>query len=75
MALQTAYRKKEAEYAREDAPRAGEIRRLGLLEGPPEEKHMHPFKFFPRPKRDNMGNRVPPLSEKPKSEENQKKVD
>jgi NADH dehydrogenase (ubiquinone) Fe-S protein 5 len=31
-ALQTAYRKKVATYSRDEAPKAGEIRNLGLLD-------------------------------------------
>jgi len=52
-ALQAAYRKKEAESPRKDALSAGQIRRLGLLEGPLEEKDLKAPKWLPH-RKDNM---------------------
>jgi len=47
LALQAAYRKAEAKIKRDDAPSAGEIRRLGILDAPLEEKNLKPSKWFP----------------------------
>ncbi|KAH7555414.1 hypothetical protein BM1_07037 [Bipolaris maydis] len=47
LALQAAYRKAEANIKRDDAPSAGEIRRLGVLDAPLEEKNLKPSKWFP----------------------------
>lgn len=46
-ALQAAYRKQQANLKRDDAPSAGEIRRLGILDAPLEEKNLKPSKWFP----------------------------
>lgn len=51
--LQAAYRKKETQDPRTDAPTAGEIRQLGLLKGSLEEKHIKPSKWLPHVK-DNV---------------------
>lgn len=50
--IQAAWRKSLAERPREDAPTAGQVRSLGLLPGPPEEKNLKPAKFIPRIKGD-----------------------
>jgi NADH dehydrogenase (ubiquinone) Fe-S protein 5 len=47
LALQAAYRKAEAKIKRDDAPSAGEIRRLGVLDAPLEEKNLKPGKWLP----------------------------
>ncbi|KAL6158184.1 hypothetical protein ACJBU6_03984 [Exserohilum turcicum] len=47
LALQAAYRKAEANIKRDDAPSAGEIRRLGVLDAPLQEKNLKPSKWFP----------------------------
>ena len=47
LALQAAYRKAQADIKRDDAPSAGEIRRLGVLDAPLEEKNLKPSKWFP----------------------------
>ena len=47
IALQAAYRKAEANIKRDDAPSAGEIRRLGVLDAPLEEKNLRASKWFP----------------------------
>jgi NADH dehydrogenase (ubiquinone) Fe-S protein 5 len=47
LALQAAYRKAEANMKRDDAPSAGEIRRLGILDAPLEEKNLKASKWFP----------------------------
>jgi hypothetical protein len=47
LALQAAYRKAEANIKRDDAPSAGEIRRLGVLDAPLEEKNLKASKWFP----------------------------
>jgi NADH dehydrogenase (ubiquinone) Fe-S protein 5 len=47
LALQAAYRKAEANIKRDDAPSAGEIRRLGILDAPLEEKNLKASKWFP----------------------------
>lgn len=47
IALQAAYRKAEANIKRDDAPSAGEIRRLGVLDAPLEEKNLKASKWFP----------------------------
>jgi hypothetical protein len=47
LALQAAYRKAEANIKRDDAPSAGEIRRLGVLDAPLTEKNLKPSKWFP----------------------------
>jgi hypothetical protein len=47
-AIQAAWRKSLAERPREDGPTAGEVRSLGLIPGPPEEKNLKPAKFIPR---------------------------
>jgi NADH dehydrogenase (ubiquinone) Fe-S protein 5 len=46
LALQAAYRKAEANIKRDDAPSAGEIRRLGVLDAPLEEKNLKASKWF-----------------------------
>jgi NADH dehydrogenase (ubiquinone) Fe-S protein 5 len=46
-ALQAAYRKQQANIKRDDAPSAGEIRRLGILDAPLEEKNLKASKWFP----------------------------
>lgn len=46
-ALQAEYRKRAAATARDDAPSAGEIRSLGLLEATKEEVHIKSGKLFP----------------------------
>ncbi|KAJ9620635.1 hypothetical protein H2203_007843 [Taxawa tesnikishii (nom. ined.)] len=47
-ALQAAYRKQQAATPREDAPNAGQIRGLGLLDASDEEKNIHPAKIVPK---------------------------
>ena len=47
-ALQTAYRKQQAANPRDDAPSAGQIRGLGLLDASDEEKAIHPAKVVPK---------------------------
>jgi NADH dehydrogenase (ubiquinone) Fe-S protein 5 len=48
-ALQAAYRKREAATPRDNAPSAGEIRSLGLLEGMDDkEKHIQHGNLLPR---------------------------
>ena len=47
LSLQAAYRKAEANIKRDDAPSAGEIRRLGIVDGTIEEKNLKPSKWFP----------------------------
>ncbi|RMZ69919.1 nadh:ubiquinone oxidoreductase subunit [Pyrenophora seminiperda CCB06] len=47
LALQAAYRKAEANIKRDDAPSAGQIRRLGVLDAPLEEKNLKASKWFP----------------------------
>ena len=47
LALQAAYRKAEANIKRDDAPSAGDIRRLGVLDAPLEEKNLKASKWFP----------------------------
>ncbi|KAF2001776.1 hypothetical protein P154DRAFT_463785 [Amniculicola lignicola CBS 123094] len=47
LALQAAYRKKEASIERDDAPSASQIRRLGVLDASLEEKNLKPSKWFP----------------------------
>jgi len=47
MAIQTAYRKQQAAQARDDAPSAAQIRRLGLLDAPMEEKDLKKPKWLP----------------------------
>ncbi|PVH97586.1 hypothetical protein DM02DRAFT_616457, partial [Periconia macrospinosa] len=46
-AMQAAYRKAEADSPRKDAPSAGEIRRLGVLDVPLEEKNLKVNKWLP----------------------------
>ncbi|WPG98490.1 Hypothetical protein R9X50_00128100 [Acrodontium crateriforme] len=46
-ALQAAYRKKETATARDDAPAAGQIRSLGLLEAKDEEVNMNHGSLLP----------------------------
>ncbi|KAF2455950.1 hypothetical protein BDY21DRAFT_395452 [Lineolata rhizophorae] len=45
--LQAAYRRAETGYKRDDAPSAGEIRRLGLIERTDEEMNIKRSKFIP----------------------------
>ncbi|KAH7135677.1 NADH:ubiquinone oxidoreductase 11.5kD subunit [Dendryphion nanum] len=47
LALQAAYRRQQANIKRDDAPSAGEIRRLGILDAPLEEKNLKASKWFP----------------------------
>ncbi|KAL1297133.1 hypothetical protein AAFC00_004710 [Neodothiora populina] len=47
-ALQAAYRKQLAAYPRDDAPNAGEIRSLGLLQASDEEKNIKPPRLLPK---------------------------
>ncbi|OCK81298.1 hypothetical protein K432DRAFT_351367 [Lepidopterella palustris CBS 459.81] len=47
LAIQNAYRKAEAARPRDDASSAGQIRRLGLLDAPIEEKNIKPRKWLP----------------------------
>jgi NADH dehydrogenase (ubiquinone) Fe-S protein 5 len=49
-ALQSAYRKHLAANPRDDAPSAGQIRSLGLIEGSLEEKDMKPAALLPHVK-------------------------
>ncbi|KAF2403614.1 hypothetical protein EJ06DRAFT_536050 [Trichodelitschia bisporula] len=49
-AIQAAYRKKQAEDPRSDAPTAGQIRSLGLIEATLEEKNIKPSKWLPHVK-------------------------
>lgn len=46
LALQAAYRKAQATQPRDDAPSAGQIRSLGLLDVPLEEKNLKPIKWL-----------------------------
>ena len=46
-ALQAAYRKREASTPRDEAPSAGQIRSLGLLEGSDAEKNMKHGSLLP----------------------------
>lgn len=46
-ALQAAYRKREASTARDDAPSAGQIRSLGLLEASREERNVKAASLLP----------------------------
>ncbi|KAF2207863.1 hypothetical protein CERZMDRAFT_50191 [Cercospora zeae-maydis SCOH1-5] len=46
-ALQAAYRKREAATARDDAPSAGQIRSLGLLDASREERHVKAASLLP----------------------------
>lgn len=46
-ALQAAYRKREAATPRDDAPNAGQIRSLGLLEASDAEKNMKHGNILP----------------------------
>ncbi|EGP88070.1 unnamed protein product [Zymoseptoria tritici ST99CH_1A5] len=46
IALQAAYRKREAATPRDNAPSAGEIRSLGLLEASDAEKQVTPAKLL-----------------------------
>ncbi|KAG9824288.1 hypothetical protein KCU98_g19003, partial [Aureobasidium melanogenum] len=48
--LQSAYRKHLAANPRDDAPSAGQIRSLGLIEGSLEEKDMKPAALLPHVK-------------------------
>lgn len=53
-ALQAAYRRKEAETPRdENAPTAGQIRTLGLLDRTDEEVNIFPAKFIPKVEHNN----------------------
>lgn len=47
-ALQAAYRRKEAEPPRDNAPSADQIRTLGLLNRTDEEVNIFPAKFIPK---------------------------
>ena len=47
MALQHAYRKREAESTRDTAPNAGEIRSLGLLKRPSDEVKVQKSNVLP----------------------------
>jgi hypothetical protein len=47
-ALQAAYRRKEAETPRDNAPSADQIRTLGLLNRTDEEVNIFPAKFIPK---------------------------
>jgi hypothetical protein len=47
-ALQAAYRRKEAETPRDNAPSAEQIRTLGLLNRTDEEVNIFPAKFIPK---------------------------
>ena len=47
IALQAAYRKAEVGHPRDDAPAAGEIKSLGLLDARKEENGVKPAKPFP----------------------------
>lgn len=47
-AMQIAYRKHIAANPRDDAPSAGQIRSLGLLQASDEEKDLHPAKVVPK---------------------------
>jgi len=47
-AIQAAYRKQMASSAREDAPNAGQIRGLGLLDAKEEDKDIHVAKVVPK---------------------------
>ncbi|KAH0363819.1 hypothetical protein KCU65_g7153, partial [Aureobasidium melanogenum] len=49
-ALQSAYRKHLAANPRDDAPSAGQIRSLGLIEGSLEEKDLKPAALLPHVK-------------------------
>ncbi|GAB7358217.1 hypothetical protein MBLNU230_g0369t1 [Neophaeotheca triangularis] len=46
-ALQAAYRKKEASTSRDEAPSAGQVRSLGLIDGNKEEKNLKPASLLP----------------------------
>jgi NADH dehydrogenase (ubiquinone) Fe-S protein 5 len=46
-ALQAAYRKREASSPRDDAPSAGQIRSLGLLDASKEDKSIKPAALLP----------------------------
>lgn len=53
-ALQAAYRRKEAETPKDDnAPTAGQIRTLGLLDRTDEEVNIFPAKFIPKVEHNN----------------------
>lgn len=52
-ALQSAYRKHLAANPRDDAPDAGQIRSLGLIDGSLEEKNMTPAALLPHVKTNN----------------------
>jgi len=47
-ALQNAYRRREAQTPRDQAPSAGEIRSLGLLDRKDEEVGIRPATIFPK---------------------------
>ena len=47
LALQNAYQKREAATPRDDAPSAGQIRSLGLLDAKDEEKNMKHGNLLP----------------------------
>ncbi|KAK4988419.1 hypothetical protein LTR50_003933 [Elasticomyces elasticus] len=51
-ALQAAYRRAEAANPRDDAPTAGQIRSLGLLDASDEEKDIRTARVVPRVKSD-----------------------
>ena len=52
-ALQSAYRKHLAANPRDDAPTAGQIRSLGLLDASLEEKDIKPAALLPTVKTNN----------------------
>jgi NADH dehydrogenase (ubiquinone) Fe-S protein 5 len=60
-ALQAAYRRKEAETPRDNAPSADQIRTLGLLNRTDEEVNIFPAKFLPKIEHMN-GSRKPESS-------------
>ena len=47
LAIQAAYRKRAAQITRDDAPSAGQVRRLGILNAPLEEKNLKASKWLP----------------------------
>ncbi|KAJ9668158.1 hypothetical protein H2201_001587 [Coniosporium apollinis] len=53
-ALQAAYRKAQAAHPREDAPSAGQIRSLGLLDAPAPEKDIKRPRVIPSVKDDGV---------------------
>jgi len=53
-ALQAAYRKAQAAHPREDAPSAGQIRSLGLLDAPAPEKDIKRPRVIPSVRDDGV---------------------